>query len=342
MNTLARAKDFDAKQAIVRKPRSPLQDAWLILLQNKIAVSSGIFLLLLVLAAIFAPLITPQGIDEQSLKENYKPPYLIYVIRSALGRTTEPYPEGTRFWFGADRFGRDVYTRTIYGARVSLSVAVSGALVSLAIGLIYGLISGYFGGTVDLIMMRIVDILYGFPTLIFVILLQVYFKAVASRGAGGIIAAPVVALDQKMGGMLFIFIAIGALNWIGMARIARGQVLSVKEMEFVEGARSIGASDMRIVFRHLLPNILGPCIVSETMAIPGYIFYEAFLSFIGLGVNAPTPSWGIMVNEGYRAMRSHPHILVFPALALVLTTLAFNFLGDGLRDAFDPRMKGTF
>jgi ABC-type dipeptide/oligopeptide/nickel transport system permease subunit len=145
-----------------------------------------------------------------------------------------------------------------------------------------------------------------------------------------------------MGGMLFIFIAIGALNWIGMARIARGQVLSYKEKEFVEGARMIGASDMRIIFRHLLPNILGPCIVSETLAIPGYIFTEAFLSFIGLGVNAPTPSWGIMINEGYRAMRSHPHVLWPPAIALVITTLAFNFLGDGLRDAFDPRMKGTF
>jgi oligopeptide transport system permease protein len=178
--------------------------------------------------------------------------------------------------------------------------------------------------------------------LIFVILLQVYFKAVANRGGGGIIAAPVVALDRQLGGMLFIFIALGALNWIGMARIARGQVLSYKEMEFIEGARSIGASNMRIVFRHLLPNILGPCIVAETMAIPGYIFTEAFLSFIGLGVNAPTPSWGIMVNEGYRAMRSHPHVLLTPAIALVLTTLAFNFLGDGLRDAFDPRMKGTF
>jgi len=342
MNTLARAKEMDAKQSMMRKPRSPLQDAWLVLLQNKVAVGSGIFLILLVLAAIFAPLITPQGIDDQNLKENYKPPYLTYRIREMLGLTTEPYPEGTRFIFGADRFGRDLFTRTIYGARVSLSVAFAGSLISLAIGLIYGLISGYFGGTVDLIMMRIVDIVYGFPFLIFVILLQVYFKAVANRGGGGIIATPVVALDRQMGGMLFIFIAIGALNWIGMARIARGQVLSVKEKEYIEGARSIGASDMRIVFRHLLPNILGPCIVAETMAIPGYIFLESFLSFIGLGVNAPTPSWGIMINEGYRAMRSYPQVLIIPAVALVLTTLAFNFFGDGLRDAFDPRMKGTF
>jgi oligopeptide transport system permease protein len=321
--TNAPAFEIDVKQGIVRKPRSPLQDAWIILLQNKMAVASGVFLILLVLSAIFAPLVAPQAIDRQTLKDNYMDP-------------------GSKYLLGADRFGRDILSRTIYGARVSLSVAITASLVSLSIGLVYGLVSGYFGGAIDTIMMRIVDVLYGFPFLIFVILLQVYFKAVSSRGGEGSFAAPLVALDRSMGGMLFIFIALGALNWIGMARIARGQVLAYKQKEFVEGAKMIGASDMRIVFRHLLPNILGPCIISETMAIPGYIFTEAFLSFIGLGVNAPTPSWGIMINNGYKAMRSHPHVLWPPAIALVLTTLAFNFLGDGLRDAFDPRMKGTF
>jgi oligopeptide transport system permease protein len=319
---------FDPKQAIMRKPRSPLYDAWVTLLQNKVAVGSGVFLILVILAAILAPLIAPQGIDEQRLPDNY--------MRPSFVDPTSPY------LLGADRFGRDILTRVIYGARVSLSVAIVASLVSLSIGLVYGLVAGFFGGAVDNLMMRIVDILYAFPFLIFVILLQVYFKAVANRGGGGIIAQPLIKLDRQMGGMLFIFIAIGALNWIGMARIARGQVLSYKEKEFIEGARMIGASDMRIIFRHLLPNILGPCIVSETLAIPGYIFTESFLSFIGLGVNAPTPSWGIMINEGYRAMRSHPHVLWPPAIALVVTTLAFNFLGDGLRDAFDPRMKGTF
>lgn len=328
MTANEQAAGIDLKQGIARKPRSPLQDAWLILLQNKLAVVSGIFLILLALAAIFAPLVAPQGVDEQVLANNYMRPSFLD-------------PESPHI-MGADRFGRDVLSRTIYGARVSLSVALVASSVSLSIGLVYGLISGYFGGIVDTIMMRIVDILYGFPFLIFVILLQVYFKAVANRGGSGIIAAPLIKLDRQMGGMLFIFIALGALNWIGMSRIARGQVLSYKEKEFIEGARMIGASDMRIVFRHLLPNILGPCIISETLAIPGYIFTESFLSFIGLGVNAPTPSWGIMINEGYRAMRSHPHVLWPPAIALVLTTLAFNFLGDGLRDAFDPRMKGTF
>jgi oligopeptide transport system permease protein len=352
--TVAKVSKIDLTQDLARKPRSPLQDAWLILLQNKLAVGSGIFLILLALAAIFAPFkvtkvvedekqgtkvvvvwsFLPEGIDEQKLKDNYMPPGSTYL-------DPKDGKAGT-YLLGADKFGRDILTRVVYGARVSLAVAIMASVVSLSIGLIYGLIAGYFGGAVDSIMMRIVDILYGFPSLIFIILLQVYFKAVANRGGAGIIAAPLVELDRKMGGMLFIFIALGALNWIGMSRIARGQVLSYKEKEFVEGAKMIGASDMRIVFRHLLPNILGPCIISETMAIPGYIYTEAFLSFIGLGINAPTPSWGIMINNGYRAMRSHPHVLWPPAIALVLTTLAFNFLGDGLRDAFDPRMKGTF
>ena len=313
---------------LARKPRSPMRDALTILLQNKVAVGSGIFLILLVLVAIFASYIAPEGIDEQKLADNYMSP--------SWADPESPYI------LGADQFGRDVLSRVLYGARVSLSVAVAAASVSLLIGLTYGLIAGFMGGTVDNVMMRIVDILYGFPFLIFVILLQVYFKAVAARAGPGSIAAPLIALDRQMGGMLFIFIALGALNWIGMSRIARGQVLAYKEMEFVQGARMIGAGTPRIIFRHLLPNILGPCIVAETMAIPGYIFTEAFLSFIGLGVNAPTPSWGIMIQNGYQSLRAHPHVLWAPAIALTITTLAFNFLGDGLRDAFDPRMKGTF
>ena len=320
--TVATRQEKSATFDLTRKPRSPAVDAFYMLLRNKVAVGSGIFLILLILVAVFASVIAPEGIDDQKLPDNYMDP-------------------GAKYILGADQFGRDILSRVIYGTRVSLSVAFMAAVVSLIIGLTYGLIAGFFGGLTDNVMMRIVDILYGFPFLIFVILLQVYFKAVASRGGAGTIAAPLIDLDRKMGGMLFIFIALGALNWLAMSRIARGQVLSYKEMEFVEGARMIGATDMRIIFRHLLPNILGPCIVYETMQIPLYIFTEAFLSFIGLGVNAPTPSWGIMVNNGYRALRAHPHVLWPPAIALVLTTLAFNFLGDGLRDAFDPRLKGT-
>jgi oligopeptide transport system permease protein len=301
------------------KPRSPLGDAWREFLKNKVAVGSGIFIILLTIVAIAAPLVSPEGIDDQKLADNYQEP-------------------GAKYLLGADQFGRDILSRVIFGTRISLSVAFVAAAVSLVVGVTYGLIAGYLGGFVDSIMMRIVDIIYGFPSLIFVILLQVYFKAVAARGGG--IAAPLVRLDQQMGGMFFVFVAIGAFYWIDRARIARGQVLSNKEKEYILAAESIGASDTRVIFRHLLPNILGPCIIAETMAIPGYIFYESFLSYIGLGVNAPFPSWGIMVNQAQRAMRAHPHVLWPPAIALTVTTLAFNFVGDGLRDAFDPRLRG--
>ena len=192
----------------------------------------------------------------------------------------------------------------------------------------------------DDLMMRIVDFLYGLPLIIVVILLQVYFKAIARRGEATGLAGAIIGLNAAFGGLLFVFIAMGALNWIGMARITRGQVLSCKEKEFVEAARMVGAGPVRIIFRHLLPNILGPCIVQETLQIPGYILLEAFLSFIGLGVDPPTPSWGIMIQEGYQALRSYPHVLFPPAITLSLTVLAFNFLGDGLRDALDPMMRG--
>jgi oligopeptide transport system permease protein len=240
---------------------------------------------------------------------------------------------------GADHLGRDLYSRSIYGARVSLQVAFVAATVALVVGTVYGMVSGYLGGTVDNVMMRIVDFLYGFPFLIVVILLQSYFKALARQAGQGGFSGAIINVNRSMGGMFFLFIAIGLINWIGLARIARGQVLSYKRKEFVEAANAMGASDTRIVFRHLLPNILGPLIVAETLAIPGYIFLEAFLSFIGLGVDPPTPSWGIMISEAAQGLRSYPNQLLIPAVMLSATTLAFNFLGDGLRDAFDPRLK---
>jgi oligopeptide transport system permease protein len=243
-----------------------------------------------------------------------------------------------KFPLGADSLGRDLLSRTIYGTRISLAIAVVAASVSLLVGTVYGTVSGYVGGRVDNFMMRVVDFLYGFPFLIVVILLQTYFKAVARRGAAEGFASIILQWNEKMGGMLLLFIAIGLVNWIGMARIARGQVLSYKEKEFVEAARSVGARHSRIIFRHLVPNVMGPLIVAETLAIPGYIFTEAFLSFIGLGVDPPTPSWGIMISEGVQSLRSYPLQALVPAVALSITTLAFNFLGDGLRDAFDPRM----
>lgn len=306
----------------VRRERSPWMDALRELLKNRMAVAGGVFIILILAIAVGADFVAPYGYAETHFKDNYAQP-------------------GATYWLGADNLGRDILSRAIYGARVSLAVALVAGLVSLVIGLVYGLVAGYAGGRIDNLMMRVVDFIYGVPVVIVVVLMQVYFKALVQYGEAGGWIASLIALNDAFGGLLFVFIALGALNWIGMARIARGLVLSMKQKEFVEAARCVGGGTNRILFRHLLPNIIGTCIVNETLQIPGYILLESFLSFIGLGVNPPTPSWGIMIQEGYQALRSNPHVLVPPAAALTLTVLAFNFLGDGLRDAFDPRMHGT-
>jgi len=346
-----------------KKVRTPWRDAWRQLLKNKMSVGGAIFIVLIVLMAFLADYVNPYRVEgywdvlqndrnspfakqhEMSKRVDTADnplvrPFGVY-LPSEEGKAT-PYA-GFRYVFGADTLGRDVLSRVIYGARVSLAVALVGAAVSFTIGMVYGLTSAFFGGQVDNVMMRIVDILYGYPLLIFVILLQVFFKAMAMEAEtpGAHVGAfwrTTLDANRKMGGMLFIFIALGALNWLGMARLVRGQVLSYKEKEFIEAARCVGASNRRILFVHLLPNVMGPCVVAETMAIPGYIYTEAFLSFIGLGENAPTPSWGIMLSDGYQGLRSFWWPLLFPAIALSLTVLAFNFFGDGLRDALDPRI----
>jgi len=306
----------------LRAKRTPLGDAIQQLRRSKVAMASGVFIVILMLTAIFAGVLAPYDPAVTHLRDNYALP-------------------GAKYWLGADNLGRCILSRVLYGTRVSMSVALVAATVSLIIGLVYGLVSGYVGGRVDDIMMRLVDYLYGLPTVVVIILFQAYFKALARREDVTGFVKSVLDIDSALGGLLFIFVVMGALRWIGMARLARGQVLSYKEKEFVVAARSLGARPQRIIFKHLLPNILGPCIVQETLQIPGYILTEAFLSFIGLGVNPPTPSWGIMIQEGYQALRSYPHVPFAPAGALALTVLAFNFLGDGLRDAFDPRMRGA-
>ncbi len=324
-------------RTLVRKERSLWEESMIRLLRNKVAVVSGAFLIVLVLVAVFANVVAPYDFAEQDLLANNAiPKWMLFL----MPENAENYARfSDKFPLGADHLGRDLLSRTIYGARVSLAVAFVAASVSLLVGTIYGMISGYVGGRVDDVMMRIVDFLYAFPFLVVVILLQTYFKALARRGGQEGLGSFLINLNNEMGGLLFLFIAIGLINWIGMARIARGQVLSYKQKEFIEAARAIGASDTRIIFRHLLPSVLGPLIVAETMAIPGYIFTEAFLSFIGLGVDPPTPSWGIMISEAVQGLRTYPIQTLVPAVALSLTTLAFNFLGDGLRDAFDPRLK---
>lgn len=316
------------------KSRSPMQDAWRQLLKNKVAVAGGIFILIMCLTALFADNIAPRPYDAGSLVDNN-------LLPGSLSK--DPKLEGFRYILGADRLGRDILSRIIFGARISLAVAFVGASVAFIIGLIYGLIAGYYGGTIDNIMMRLVDIIYAYPFVVFVILMQVYFKGLSRQlertGEVGGFGGWLINTNEATGGALFVFIAIGALSWLILARLVRGQVLAYKEKEFVLAAHCIGANKFRIVVHHILPNIIGPIIVALTLAIPNYIFTEAFLSFIGLGINPPVPSWGSMINEGVKSLRSYPHQIAYPALVLSLTTLAFNFLGDGMRDALDPRIR---
>jgi ABC-type dipeptide/oligopeptide/nickel transport system permease subunit len=362
---------------------NPWLDAWRLFRRNKASIVALIMISIIVFIALTASLWTKAGVLDartgaearhtiNALNVPRQDPYPDPGLCARDGMDRNPYwcswlseealvnvqnqycylpaPDISQkqwcYLLGGDSNGKDWLTQTIYGAQVSLSVGVLGATMSLIVGLIYGVVSGFYGGRVDNIMMRIIDFMYGIPYLVLVILLQVFFTEVArtyqDQGRGGFVGF-VLNLNKDMGGLLFLFVALGTLSWIGMARLARGQVLSYREKEFVEAARAVGASNRRIIFVHLLPNVIGPLIVAETLAIPGYIFTEAFLSFIGLGVQPGTPSWGAMISEvrDRGGFFSNRHILLVPSIALVITTLSFNFLGDGLRDALDPRLRGT-
>lgn len=276
------------------------REAWKRLKRHKLAMTSLWFLFFLSVLAIAAPLVTKFSYFEQNAD-------------AAL-----QFPNKT-YWLGTDSLGRDLYSRLIYGARISLSVGLFTALFSLLLGTIYGSISGYVGGKLDSFMMRACDVLTALPSLLVTILLML----IVGRGPIGI------------------FLALGIVGWVGQARLVRGQVLQVKEMLFVEAARSVGMSSGRILFQHIVPNILGPVIVSLTFDIPQNIMAESFLSFVGLGLEPPYASWGTLANEGWRAYRTYPYLILFPGLILFVTILAFNFLGDGLRDALDPQTKKT-
>ncbi|MCH6255402.1 ABC transporter permease subunit [Puniceicoccaceae bacterium K14] len=226
-----------------------------------------------------------------------------------------PTAPSSDHWLGTDMLGRDMLARILFGGRISLLVGLVATFVSLVIGVIYGTVSGYIGGKVDSVMMRIVDILYTIPFIIFVILLMVFFGR----------------------NLVLIFVAIGAVEWLTMARIVRGQVLSIKNEEFIEAAQALGLSRMRIIFRHIIPNVIGPVIVYATLTVPSVMLLEAVLSFLGLGVQAPATSWGALIKEGADAMEEYPWMLLFPGGALAITLFCLNFLGDGLRDALDVR-----
>ena len=377
------AKPVTLKKKSNEKGSSPWFDAWKLFRRNKAAVVALITIIVIVFIAASASLWTKLGLLDvrggaaarhtinpvnQTAQESFPDPgvcardnqdlnpyWCSWLNEASLVDVQNKYcyrpaPDPAQrqwcFVLGADSQGKDWLSQTIYGAQVSLTVGVIGALMSMLVGVVFGVISGYYGGRIDNLMMRIVDFFYGFPDLVLVILMQVFFTEVArtyqDSGKQGVLGF-ILNLNKDMGGLLFLFIALGMLSWIGMARLARGQVLSYREKEFVEAARAVGASNRRIIFVHLLPNVVGPLIVSQTLAIPGFIFSEAFLSFIGLGVQPGTPSWGAMISlvrtDG--GFMSNRHILLVPSVALVLTTLSFNFLGDGLRDALDPRMRGT-
>ncbi len=339
------AKPIALQQQEETKSRTPWADTWMLFKRNRAAVISLFAILALAFIAVTANVWKDLGFLDgptaQHRGSTYAQPFECAV---------DNQPGKPQFCFiaGADVLGRDIFSRVVFGTQISLVVGVVGTAVSLLVGTAYGLISGYYGGRVDNVMMRIVDFLYSLPGLVLIILMQVFFRALAAysqdpsyRNMVGPIGSTLVDLDRRMGGLLFVFIAIGLLAWIGEARLTRGQVLSIKEKEFVEAARAIGARDRRIIFVHLLPNIVGPLIVVGALSVPDFIFLEATLSVLGLGVNPPTPSWGAMINEAYKeGFQAMPSLIVAPGGALALTTMAFTFLGDGLRDAFDPRQRG--
>ncbi len=298
--------------------RSPNQRAWRRFRRNKPAVIGAIALFFLFALVLSWPLIS-----------HYKPD----ATSDAQFR-----PPSSGHWFGTDVHGRDLLSRTFYGARISLVVGAVGAFVSLIIGVTWGAVAGYIGGRSDNAMMRVVDILYALPSIIFVIVLKSAFE----KDLKAWLAAHFSASTAGYGSMVFLFIGLGAVSWLTMARIVRGQVLSLRSRNFVEASRALGASHARILFKHILPNIYGIIIVYLTLTVPAIILYESFLSYLGLGVQPPQASWGSLIAEGSQqinSVRIYWWLIIFPGAMLTSTLLALNFLGDGLRDAFDPRAE---
>lgn len=309
-----RTQALEVPAGLDAKPTSLWRDAFGRLVRNRMAVVGGVIVLILVFMAIFGPFLTPYPYSQ-----------IDYKAMAATGGIPVP-PLSMGHLFGTDNLGHDLFSRILDGARISMTVALVVQLVVLFIGIPMGAAAGWFGGRMDNLLMRITDVVYAFPDLLFIILLSISFKDTWFGGA--------------VDGLLLVFVAIGIVSWVTMARLVRGQILSLKETEYVEAARAIGVSDFRIVSRHLLPNAIGPVIVAVTLGIPSAILAESTLAFLGIGVNPPRASWGTLINDGSLWMSSTPHMLVFPAIAIALALLSFTFLGDGLRDALDPKLKG--
>jgi len=303
LSTPASGTSLDTADLVAAAPSAAAttslwRDAWRRLRRNKLAVVGGVTVVLLCLVAVFANVLAPQSYTKANFGNIYEFP-------------------NREFPLGTDQLGRDVLSRMIYGARVSMLVGLGSQVIVLLIGVPLGALAGFVGGRTDILMTRFIDVMYAFPRLLFVILVM------SMLGAG----------------LLNIFVALGLTGWVGIARQTRAQVLTLKEKEFVEGARALGARSWRVLTRHVLPSALTPIVVSITFGIPEAIFTEAALSFIGVGINPPTPSWGQMVGENQQFLRSYWYLCVFPSIAIAVTMLSFTFFGDGVRDALDPKMK---
>jgi len=328
------ADDSEKESLVVmREPRSFFKDGMNKLFHNPVAVGAMIVLVLVFIYAFILPEFWPYSYEQQ-IRGSEKLAPMEYseeeLAKIAAGEDVFPHILGT------DSLGRDYAVRTMIGARISISVGVIASVLILLIGSVYGACAGYFGGKVDLIMMRIVDVIYTVPDTIIIILLAATMKVPIKV----FIADFNIVWMEKLGvNMICIFVVFALLYWVGMARIVRSQVLVIKEQEYVTAAKALGAKSSRIIKKHLLTNCIGTLIVTTTLQIPSSIFTESFLSFIGLGVNAPMPSLGSLASDAIDGIRSYPHRLLAPALLISLIILAFNLLGDGLRDAFDPKLK---
>ena len=335
MTSLAEPKSNDQQKASavaatleMRGPsRSLWQDGWYRLMRNKAAVFGLVVIVVFILVAMFANFLSPHNPLEANSGKDFLPP--AFIALDAQNKTGDP-----AFLLGTDTLGRDLLSRLLYGARVSMIVGLVPTLIVVLVGTSLGLVSGYYGGWADDLLMRITDVIYAFPDLLFFIVVLIALKD--------------TWIGDLLGGLFLLFVALAIVNWVGEARLVRGQVLSIKNNEYIEAARCIGAKDSRIMVKHILPNVLSPIIILAALNVPGFIIAEAILGYLGLGIRPATDpaaffitSWGDMLLDGQTAINAQPWMLLAPAFCVALVVLAFTFVGDGLRDAFDPRMRGN-